>query len=64
MKAIHELTRTLGEKVQALSGDESGASAVEYGLLASLIAAAIIVTLRAMGSRLTTVFQNVTNGMQ
>ena len=39
--------------------EESGATAIEYGLLASLIAVAIIVTVRALGTKLTGTFGNV-----
>jgi pilus assembly protein Flp/PilA len=36
--------------------DETGASAVEYGLLVSLIAVAIIVAVTALGTNLTSTF--------
>ncbi len=36
--------------------DETGASAVEYGLLVSLIAVAIIVAVTALGGKLSDVF--------
>ncbi|MGO8761797.1 MAG: Flp family type IVb pilin [Desulfobaccales bacterium] len=39
--------------------DESGASAVEYGLLVSLIAVAIIVAVTALGGKLSAVFTGV-----
>lgn len=39
--------------------DESGATAIEYGLIAALIAVVIIGTLQAVGSNLTATFAKV-----
>jgi len=39
--------------------DESGATAIEYGLIAALVAVAIIVALTAMGSSLSDLFTGV-----
>ena len=39
--------------------DEEGASAVEYGLLVALIAAAIILTVQGLGTTLDSVFGGV-----
>jgi pilus assembly protein Flp/PilA len=39
--------------------DTSGATAIEYGLIASLISVAIIIALKAIGSNLTTTFNHV-----
>lgn len=39
--------------------DESGATAIEYGLIASLIAVAIIVALTTMGTKLGATFNGV-----
>lgn len=39
--------------------DESGATAIEYGLLASLIAVVIVTVVTTIGSKLNTRFQNV-----
>ena len=36
--------------------DEAGATAIEYGLIAALIAVAAIVALRGLGTELTTTF--------
>ena len=38
--------------------DESGATAIEYGLIASLIAVAIITAVSTMGTKLTTTFNS------
>ncbi len=39
--------------------DEDGATAIEYGLIAALIAVAIITAVRAVGSNLNTTFEAV-----
>jgi pilus assembly protein Flp/PilA len=39
--------------------DESGATAIEYGLIASLIAVAIITILGTLGTNLSTTFSKV-----
>ena len=43
--------------------EEKGATAVEYGLMVALIAVAIIVTVRALGGGLNTLFQQVTTAL-
>ena len=43
--------------------DESGVTAIEYGLIASLIAVAIVVTVSVVGSDLNTTFQNVATNL-
>lgn len=39
--------------------DESGATAIEYGLIAALVAVAIIVALSALGTSLNALFETV-----
>lgn len=39
--------------------DEEGASAVEYGLLAALIAAVIVTAVSQLGTTLSTTFDNI-----
>lgn len=45
--------------IQRLITDESGATAIEYGLIAGLVAVAIIAALTALGTSLDTLFSNV-----
>ena len=45
--------------VQKLFGDESGATAIEYGLIAALVSVAAIGALQAMGGSLDPMFQSV-----
>ena len=44
--------------------DESGATAIEYGLIASLIGVAIIVGAGALGTSLNTTFNNLSGKMK
>jgi pilus assembly protein Flp/PilA len=44
--------------------DESGATAIEYGLIAALIAVVIIGALQLIGSNLTTTFSKVASKLQ
>ena len=43
--------------------DESGATAIEYGLIAALIAVGIIVSARALGTTIADTFENVATEM-
>ena len=44
--------------------DESGATAIEYGLIASLISVAIIGAITTIGTSLTGTFTNVSNQLK
>jgi pilus assembly protein Flp/PilA len=44
--------------------DESGATAIEYGLIAALIAVAIITLLTTVGTDLTATFQTVSTKLE
>ena len=43
--------------------DESGATAIEYGLIAALIAVVIITALTTIGTKLTATFNSVSNSL-
>jgi pilus assembly protein Flp/PilA len=43
--------------------DESGATAIEYGLIAALIAVVIITAVTALGTTIKTKFNSVVTGM-
>ncbi len=49
----------LGKHVKAFINDEHGANAIEYGLLAALVAIAIIVGATLLGTNLNTLFNNI-----
>jgi pilus assembly protein Flp/PilA len=44
--------------------DQSGATAIEYGLIAAGIAVAIIATVQALGTSLNTTFSSVSSAMK
>jgi len=43
--------------------DESGATAIEYGLIAALIAVALITVLGAVSGSLNTTFKSISDGL-
>jgi pilus assembly protein Flp/PilA len=48
---------------QRLLRSERGATAVEYGLIVALIAAAIVVTAGALGGQISNIFNAITGNM-
>ena len=52
------------KKVMHFIRDESGASAIEYALIASLIAVAIITAVQTVGTKVSTVFTEVGNALK
>jgi pilus assembly protein Flp/PilA len=48
-----------GEAVSCLIGDARGVTAIEYGLIAALIAVAAVVVMGTVGTNLSTVFSQV-----
>jgi len=51
------------KRLQAFCRDESGATAIEYGLIAALVSVAAIGALTAMGSSLKTMFTKVSSAL-
>lgn len=43
--------------------DESGATAIEYGLIAGLISVVIITVITTIGTKLNTKFTSISNGL-
>lgn len=48
---------------QRFMADEDGATAIEYGLIAALIAVAIIAAVRAVGTELSTTFSEIDSAL-
>jgi pilus assembly protein Flp/PilA len=48
----------------AFLSDQSGATAIEYGLIAAGIAVAIIATVQALGTSLNTTFSSVSSALK
>lgn len=49
--------------INKFANDESGATAIEYGLIAALIAVAIIAAVRAVGTSLSTTFSEINSAL-
>jgi pilus assembly protein Flp/PilA len=52
------------KRIMALSTNQRGATAIEYGLIAALIAVAAITAMTSLGNQLTTTFNNVSSNMK
>ncbi|HEY2009826.1 MAG TPA: Flp family type IVb pilin [Rhizomicrobium sp.] len=50
--------------LQKFLKNESGATAIEYGLIAALIAVVIITALMAVGTSLSTTFTNISSSVR
>ncbi len=50
-------------KIIKLIANQKGATAIEYGLIAALIAVAAIGALQGVGNKLNTTFNNVSNSL-
>ena len=50
--------------LRKLLADERGATAIEYGLIAALIAIAAIAAMQGMGNQLKTTFNTTSSGMR
>jgi pilus assembly protein Flp/PilA len=51
-------------KISAFLRDESGATAIEYGLIAALISVVIITAVRLVGTNLTATFQAIATALK
>ncbi len=53
----------IDSRLTRLRADDRGATAVEYGLLVALLAAAIVVAVTALGSKLSGMFHTITTSI-
>jgi pilus assembly protein Flp/PilA len=60
---MYDLVNYVRIQLAAKAKTERGASAVEYGLLVTLIAIAIIVGAKALGGGLNSMFQNTSSSL-
>jgi pilus assembly protein Flp/PilA len=58
------LEAKLKQKVLQFLSDESGATAIEYGLIAAGIALAIIAVVNGLGTNLNTQFTSINNSLK
>ncbi|WP_029936228.1 Flp family type IVb pilin [Sphingomonas sp. UNC305MFCol5.2] len=52
------------QKIRNFVKNSKGATAIEYGLIAALIAVAAIAAMQGLGNQLKTTFSNVTSNMK
>lgn len=52
------------QKIRNFVRNSKGATAIEYGLIAALIAVAAITAMGALGNQITKTFNNVTSNMK
>ena len=52
------------KSLKAFVGNESGATAIEYALIASLIAVALVTILTSLGQQVSTVFSEVSGALK
>lgn len=49
--------------IKRFSSDERGVTAIEYGIIAGVIAAALVLALGPLATKIGTVFTNITNAL-
>ena len=59
-----QIMKNLMNNVKRLVRDEDGVTAIEYGLIAALIAVVIIAAVRTVGLDLQTIFGTVSTGLK
>lgn len=57
--SFNSLMHSAKSSIHSFVKDETGATAIEYGLIAGLIAAIIVVAVTNVGTSLNTIFQNL-----
>lgn len=63
MTLLNYVCTMLSLRLESLKQDRSAVTAIEYGLIAALIAVVIIVAITAVGSNLSTTFTNVSTDL-
>jgi pilus assembly protein Flp/PilA len=63
MRSIHRFFDNHGHAVASFARNDSGATAIEYGLIAALISVVIIGVLTTVGTKLNATFTSVSNAL-
>jgi pilus assembly protein Flp/PilA len=64
MTAPRAWKEIMTDRIKVFLTNEAGATAIEYALIASLIAIAIITALTNLGTRLSTTFREVSSNLK
>jgi len=64
MKALATKGQMMARYLASFWNDQSGATAIEYGLIAAGISVAIIATVQALGTNLNTTFGSVSTALK
>jgi pilus assembly protein Flp/PilA len=62
-RSLEEWERVMKAALKRFARDESGATAIEYGLIAAGISVVIITVVNTLGSQLKTIFTTVTSDL-
>ncbi|NBC37094.1 Flp family type IVb pilin [Novosphingobium sp. FSY-8] len=57
------MLNSLKSRLAGLAADDTGATAIEYGLIAALVAVASITAMRGLGNQLKTTFNSTSSAM-
>jgi pilus assembly protein Flp/PilA len=63
MRSINRFVANHGRTVASFVRNNSGATAIEYGLIAALISVVIIAVLTTVGTKLNATFTSVSNAL-
>ncbi len=58
------MTKKLSQFTKVLWEDDAGATAIEYGLIAALIAVVIVATVTTIGNNLKNIFTNIASNLK
>ena len=64
MKHLNNVWRPVMSKIRNFIKNSKGATAIEYGLIAALIAVAAIAAMQGLGNQLNKTFNNVSSNMK
>ena len=63
MTTLHTLFADTGRRLRCLYADESGATAIEYAIIAAGISIVIVAAVSSIGTSVNTTFTTVSNGL-
>jgi pilus assembly protein Flp/PilA len=64
MEVFRSRSKDMMKSLKAFAGNESGATAIEYALIASLIAVALVGILSSLGTKLSSEFSEVSSALK